>query len=169
MPMEFSRLEYWSGQPFLSPGDLPNPGIEPSSPALQVDSLSSESQGKPPCLFYFCVYLYLPKHFLPCSPSHFYFIYELLQVNFTTQSLVMFSETITKFQQQLLYSAMLHRTMYLPNVRKDEHFFTSQNIAVFCQVRTESGLLYMESRCVQKNRKAAGLYHQLKTEPPAYN
>ena len=81
----------------------------------------------------------------------------------------MFSETITKFQQQLLYSAMLHRTVYLPNVRKDEHFFTSQNIAVFCQVRTESGLLYMESRCVQKNRKAAGLYHQLITEPPAYN
>ena len=79
----------------------------------------------------------------------------------------MFSETVTKFQQQLLYSVMLHRTMYLPNVRKDEHFFTSQNVAVFCQVRTESGLLYMESRCVQKNREAAGLYHQLITEPPA--
>ena len=35
--MEFSRPEYWSGQPFPSPGDLPNPGIEPRSPALQVD------------------------------------------------------------------------------------------------------------------------------------
>ena len=34
--MEFSRQEYWSGLPFTSPGDLPNPGVEPSSPALQA-------------------------------------------------------------------------------------------------------------------------------------
>ena len=45
--MEFSRPEYWSGQPFPSPGDLPNPGIKPRSPALQVDSLPAELQGKP--------------------------------------------------------------------------------------------------------------------------
>ena len=44
--MEFSRAEYWSGWPFLSPGDLPNPGIEPRSPALQVDSLPAELPGK---------------------------------------------------------------------------------------------------------------------------
>ena len=37
----FSRHEYWSGLPFPSPGDLPDPGIEPRSPALQADSLSS--------------------------------------------------------------------------------------------------------------------------------
>ena len=37
--MGFSRQEYWSGLPFPSPGDLPNPGIEPGSPALQADSL----------------------------------------------------------------------------------------------------------------------------------
>ena len=43
----FSRQEYWKGQPFPSPRDLPNPGIEPRSPALQVDSLPSEPQGKP--------------------------------------------------------------------------------------------------------------------------
>ena len=41
------RPEYRVGQPFPSPGDLPNPGIKPSSPALQVDSLSSEPPGKP--------------------------------------------------------------------------------------------------------------------------
>ena len=40
--MEFSRQEYWSGLPFPSPGDLPDPGIEPGSPALQVDALTSE-------------------------------------------------------------------------------------------------------------------------------
>ena len=45
--MEFSRPEYWSGLPFPSPGDLPNPGIKPRSPILQVDSLPAESQGKP--------------------------------------------------------------------------------------------------------------------------
>ena len=45
LSMEF-RQEYGSLQPFLSPGDLPNPGIEPRSPALQVDSLPSEPPGK---------------------------------------------------------------------------------------------------------------------------
>ena len=45
--MEFSRPEYWSGWPFPSPGDLPNTGIEPRSPALQADSLPAEPQGKP--------------------------------------------------------------------------------------------------------------------------
>ena len=45
--MEFSRPEYWSGQPFPSPGDLPNPGIEPRSPTLQADSLPAKPQGKP--------------------------------------------------------------------------------------------------------------------------
>ena len=44
--MEFSRQEYWSGLPFPSPGDLPNAGIEPASPALQADALTSEPQGK---------------------------------------------------------------------------------------------------------------------------
>ena len=44
---EFSRQEYWSGLPFPSPGDLPNPGIEPGSPALQADALPSESPEKP--------------------------------------------------------------------------------------------------------------------------
>ena len=45
--MEFSRQEYWSGLPFPSPGDLPDPGIEPGSPALQADALPSEPPGKP--------------------------------------------------------------------------------------------------------------------------
>ena len=42
LSMGFSRQEYWNGLPFPSPGDLPNPGIEPRSPALQADSLPSE-------------------------------------------------------------------------------------------------------------------------------
>ena len=47
LPMGFSRQEYWSGLPFPSPGDLPNPGIEPRSPALQEVSLPSEPPRKP--------------------------------------------------------------------------------------------------------------------------
>ena len=43
----FSRQEHWSGLPFPSPGDLPNPGIEPGSPTFQADALTSEPPGKP--------------------------------------------------------------------------------------------------------------------------
>ena len=42
-----SRPESWSGLPFPSPGNLSNPGIEPRSPSLQVDSLPAEPEGKP--------------------------------------------------------------------------------------------------------------------------
>ena len=45
--MEFCRPEYWSGEHFSSPGDLPNPRIKPSSPTLQADSSPAEPQGEP--------------------------------------------------------------------------------------------------------------------------
>ena len=45
--MGFSRQEYWNGLPFPSPGDLPDPGIEPKSPTLEADTLTSEPPGKP--------------------------------------------------------------------------------------------------------------------------
>ena len=61
LSMGFSRLEHCSGWSFPSPGDLPDLGIEPRSPTLQVDSLVSESLGKPGCfhvqLNRFAVYL----------------------------------------------------------------------------------------------------------------
>ena len=47
LSMRFSRQRYWSGLSFPSPGDLPNPGIQPRSPAPQADSLPTELQGKP--------------------------------------------------------------------------------------------------------------------------
>ena len=47
LSMEFSRQEYWGRLTFPSPGDLPDPGIKPRSPALQADSLLSELPGKP--------------------------------------------------------------------------------------------------------------------------
>ena len=58
LSMGFSRQGYWSGLPFPSPGDLPNPGIEPRSPALQAESLPYE----PPGMFVFTKNSYmLPK------------------------------------------------------------------------------------------------------------
>ena len=54
LSMEFSRQAYWSGLPFPSAEDLPNPGIETISPALQADSLLSETPVKPFVLIYRC-------------------------------------------------------------------------------------------------------------------
>ena len=56
LPMTFSGQEYWSGLPFPSPGDLPDPGIEPvslASPALQADSLLLSHRGSPIYVFFF--------------------------------------------------------------------------------------------------------------------
>ena len=50
LSMEFSRQEYWSGMPFASPGDLPDPGIELGSPTLQAEALPSDPPGKPSLL-----------------------------------------------------------------------------------------------------------------------
>ena len=50
LSMGFSRQEYWSGLPFPSLGDLPDPGIKPASPALQADSLLTGYKGS----FYYC-------------------------------------------------------------------------------------------------------------------
>ena len=49
LSMGLCRQEYWSGLIFPSPGDLPNPGIEPTSPALQADSFTAEPSGKSRC------------------------------------------------------------------------------------------------------------------------
>ena len=69
LSMEFSSQEYWSGLPCLPPGDLPNSGIKPGSPALQADYLLSEALGEPFCIhaksLQSCLTLYDP---MDCSP-----------------------------------------------------------------------------------------------------
>ena len=71
LSMEFSRQEYWSGLPFLSPGDLPNPGIKPRSLTLQADSLPSEPPGTVKrmidkyCFLSLVILTTLPQCFLP--------------------------------------------------------------------------------------------------------
>ena len=51
----FSRQEYWSGLPFPSPGDLPDPGIKPRSPAFQADALTSEPRAS---VYMYTIYIY---------------------------------------------------------------------------------------------------------------
>ena len=77
LSMGFPRQEYHGGLPFLSPSDLPDPGIEHGSPTLQPDSLLFESTGKPQCnnipalillllyiIFLVCIYLIIGSLFL---------------------------------------------------------------------------------------------------------
>ena len=61
LSLEFSRQEYWSGQSFPSPGDLPDPGIKPRSPALQADPLLSEPPGNCEIFVFFCL-AYFSQH-----------------------------------------------------------------------------------------------------------
>ena len=92
LPIVFSRQEYWSGFPFLSPGDLFDPGIKPVSPALAGGSLPLSHMGSPPTMyiyfifsFFFCskvVYTawYLKKktqYLQLCSNSYFKVIYNI--------------------------------------------------------------------------------------------
>ena len=75
LSMGFSRQEYWSGLPFPSPGDLPNPGIEPRSPALQVDALPSEPPGKPFNFKSSAFLIWKAKYFPLCSFCHHLFFF----------------------------------------------------------------------------------------------
>ena len=54
LSMRFFRQEYWSGLPFPTPEDLPDPGTEPVSPALQIDFSPAEPSGKSNCYAIFC-------------------------------------------------------------------------------------------------------------------
>ena len=73
LSMGFSRQEHWSGLPFPSPGDLPDPGVEPRSPALQTDSLPAEPQRSPQEYYHWSwfklispvLHLLNPKHIHP--------------------------------------------------------------------------------------------------------
>ena len=65
--MEFSRPDYWSGWLFPSPGDLPNPGVEPRSPTLEADSLPAEPQGVSPAID---VYKIISRSAVLCELGH---------------------------------------------------------------------------------------------------
>ena len=93
LSMGFFRQEYISGQPFPSPGDLPDPGMEPGSPALQLDSLLSESLGNVymrvcmcfvyvyPChmCIHMCACKQVPMYVCVCIPVELYWTIQTLQ------------------------------------------------------------------------------------------
>ena len=81
--MEFSRQGFWSGLPFPSPGDLPNPEIEPGSPALQADALPSEPPGKPLYIYISTYYIYVCVCVCVCVGGTIKFIYSLYPMIFT--------------------------------------------------------------------------------------
>ena len=56
LSMGFPKQEYWTELPFPSPGDPPDPGIEPGFPTLQADSLPSEPPGKPVYSYTYCIF-----------------------------------------------------------------------------------------------------------------
>ena len=70
--MGFSRQEHLSGLPFPAPVDLPNPGIEPGSPALQADALTSEPPGKPATLMFIAGLL--GPYIVLCAPCIFTYL-----------------------------------------------------------------------------------------------
>ena len=82
LSMEFCRQEYWSGLPFPSPGDLPNPGTEPKSPALQVDSFCLSHQGSPinPKLLIYpsSPFLFGNHNFVSFLWIYFFFVYKFI-------------------------------------------------------------------------------------------
>ena len=67
--MGFSRQEYWSALPFPSPGDLPDPGTEPRSPALQAYALTSEPPGKPKYIYTHMYFIYLYRYMCSFTTS----------------------------------------------------------------------------------------------------
>ena len=95
----FLRQEYWSGQPLPFPGDLPNPGIESRSPALQVHSLPSEPPGKPPNWCYF-LFKYLEENTSEVNCAQ-----RLPRVNVGNYSLNLLNTELFRFQK---FSSCFH-------------------------------------------------------------
>ena len=84
LSMGFLRQEYWSGLLFPSPGDLPNPGIEPGSSTLQADALPSETWGKYVCVCIYicmCVCMYVCMYITECVGVCLF--YECMSVQFS--------------------------------------------------------------------------------------
>ena len=99
LSMGFSRQEYWNGLPFLSPGDLPNPGIEPRSPALQTGSFPSEPSRN-------------PERFLRLSSIHF-ILFPLLCCSEVISTVLSSSSLI---ESSTCYSSLVPSRVFLISV-----------------------------------------------------
>ena len=137
--MGCSRQEYWSGLPFPSPGDLPDPGIEPRSPALQADALPLSYQGSPKetpnlrmSLFY--------KYIIQCIQRSFSF-------TFKTQDL---SSNAFKAVLQYWCNCMVFRYLKLG-------YFSQEQVLTNVQVSSGKVIIFKEAL---KQRKCHGTLKQ---------
>ena len=109
LPMGFFRQEYWSGLPFPSPGDLPDPRTEPRSPPLQEDSLLSELWGKPNSLLpsWFNLQLFL-IHYIPSLLASWLFLLHASYTLISGHLPLPFPYLPALFLQILLRGLILH-------------------------------------------------------------
>ena len=116
--MEFSKQKYWSGLPFPSPGDLPDPGIKPRPPALQAEALPSEPPGKPllplgtghhHSTFYFFMYQYFTP-FYDSTVFHFkdiiFFIHSSINEHFDFFNLLNIVNSAAVNNMQVLFEQL---------------------------------------------------------------
>ena len=143
--------QYWGAQPFPSPGDLPNAGIEPRSPTLQADSLPAEPPGKPQnkCLLFYlilCVCLYTSIYFFgkvsyeninnekshsrPCLPHSSCYPHGLLIVTI----FISFSYILSMFPYKYIYRFLSFFSF--PFLFFYWRIIALQNFVVFCQTST---------------------------------
>ena len=91
LPMGFSRQKYWSELPFPSPGNLPDPGIEPESLTLQAVSLPSESLGKPPHTSFSTLHIYVLIYNICFNVSDLlHSVTESRSIHISTSDLILF-------------------------------------------------------------------------------
>ena len=119
--MGFSGKEYWSGLPFPSPGDLPDPGIETGSPALQSDSLPPEPPAKP--IVVLKHRLFRPADFLIFLCSQITFLLLLLCMLFSVVHIILyyiFQKCFGENSLYILYFATVCLTLFffLLEIRK---------------------------------------------------
>ena len=144
LSMGFSRQEYWSGLPCPPPGDLPDPGIEPRSPALQADSLSSESPGKPS---------FFLKVMIISFPS--FFFYDLgyknrcAWSNFSSQA---YSHTYWAGQEREdgFVSGPLNSRAFIPGMKESFPHFTLLELTEKKEWKSNEGY------CIWNNSKSVG-------------
>ena len=121
LSMEFPRQEYWSGQPFSSPGDVSHPGIEPRSPSFQANSLPSEPPGKPQHYLSYCYFLWKQEQ-KGSSPKE----YMWRSLHNISTCLVSIS-FCCELPSQGLLSNRLGRHILLPCLGKRADLFNGQN------------------------------------------
>ena len=112
LSMKLSRQEYWSGLPCPSPGDLPNPGMEPSSLALAGTFFTTEPPGKPICIYLTCVLVaqlcLTLCNPMDCSPPGFS-VYGIVQARILEWIAIPFSRGTSQPRDRTLVSCIVGR------------------------------------------------------------